>query len=415
MHLRRDIQSGTLHYLWYGLTYDLTPIPPPMGTYPSFAFTPNDDGIIIWAAGKLWRVPLSVNSRGEKVSGGNPVNIPFKAKVEKRLAATLRPSTNLTTTETADRQRVYSFKELSVDETGKNVLFQAAGMTYLQEVGSSSPAVPVPVLDPSASYYSPSFVAGSLDLVLHSRWSETNFTTFELANVHSGDVYDLSDGLPLGRYMSPVLCDCSSQNRKMAFVRLGGDTLTGNVLATAGAGIMIADISLPHSRTSYDDQLSSGNILLRNLQFIPSEINLSDATFIKLRFVDKGAKLLVEDFGRSFLLDLEAGPDKFGEYKHKTLVTANTGTEVAVASVTTSSSRKASVTVPYTAFVDFKQVFLVSGDQATEAPLRSKPEKATPGLKQVSVDGGHDIKWSTDGKKLFWLLGMFDLGICVIQ
>ena len=407
----RDIQSGSLHYLWYGLTYDLSPIPPTMGTYPSFAFTPNDDGIIIWAAGKLWRVPLSVNSRGEKVSGGDPINLPFKAKVEKRLAATLRPSTNLIATETADRQRIYSFKELSVDHTGKSIIFQAAGMTYMQEVGSLSPAVPVPVLDHFATYYSPSFVPGSPNLVLHSKWSETNFTTFELADVHSGNAYDLSQGLPLGRYISPVLCDCSSPTRKVAFVRLAGDTLTGNILATAGAGIMIADITLPHSRYDNEGRQSSDPILLRNLQFIPSEVNLSEAT-LKLRFIDNGTKLLVEDSGRSFLLDLEAGPDKFGKYKQTTLVTANTGTEVAVASVTTSSSKDASITVSYTAFVDFMQVFLVDGEQVSRGPLQSKPGKATPGLKQVSVDGGHDIKWSTDGKKLFWLLGMFYVGIC---
>lgn len=373
-----------------------------MGTYPSFAFTPQDDGIVIWAVGKLWRIPLAVNSRGEKVSGGNPINIPFKAKVEKRLAETLRPPTNLLPTEIADKHRVYSFKELAVDDTGKNVLFQAAGMTYIQEIGSSSLAVPVPVLDNTASYYSPSFVANSPNLVLHSKWSETNFTTFELADVHSGDVYDLSQGLPLGRYISPILCDCSSPNRKIAFIRLAGDTLTGKVLATAGAGIIVADVTLPRSSSDNEQLLST--IVLRNLQFVPSEINLS-STFLKLQFVDKCTKLLVQDAGRSFLLDLGAGPDKFGNYMHQTLATAKTGTEVAVAPVVTSSFNKVKVDVQHVAFVDFKQVFLANGEHNAKEPLRSKPGNATPGVKKLSLDGGHDVVWSKDGQKLFWLLG----------
>src|ERR1700753_333599 len=39
----RNLASGTHHHVWYGLTYDLTAIYTPMGTYPSFAFTPNDE------------------------------------------------------------------------------------------------------------------------------------------------------------------------------------------------------------------------------------------------------------------------------------------------------------------------------------------------------------------------------------
>lgn len=401
----RDLKSGTLHYVWYGLTYDATPIAAPMGTYPSFAFTPQDDGIVIWAAGNLWRVPLSINPYGEKVSGGNPINIPFKVKVEKQLAETLRPATYLLPTETADKHRVHSFKELAVDDTGKRAIFQAAGMTYIQEIGSSSLAAAVPVLDSSAAYYSPSFVPNSPNLVLHCKWSETNFTTFELADVQSGNVYDLSQGLPLGRYTSPTLCDCVSSKRKIAFIRLPGDILTGNVLATAGAGIILADITIPHSSPDNGQLSPLSTISLRNLQSIPSDINLS-STFLKLRFVDEGTKLIVQDSGRSFSLNLGDGPDELGKYTHRTLATAKTGTEVAVASVVTSSFDKRRFSVQNVAFVDFKQVFLVNGEYDPKESLRSKPGSSTRGLKKLSLDGGHDIVWSKDGQRLFWLLGI---------
>ena len=85
----RDLETGTLHDAWYGLTYDLSTVSAPIGTYPSFAFTPSDDGIIIWADGKIYIVYLTANSRGEKVAAGDPAMIGFTAHIEKRLAETL--------------------------------------------------------------------------------------------------------------------------------------------------------------------------------------------------------------------------------------------------------------------------------------------------------------------------------------
>ena len=141
--------------------------------------------------------------------------------------------------------RVYAFYELRADEAGKKVVFQGAGATYVQEVGEDAgPAREVPKLHASAPYFSPSFVPGTSDLVIHSRWSDVNFTTFELANLTSGVAYELT-GLPLGRYYAPVLCSCSGANRQIAFLKTSGDYLTGDVVATAGAGLYIGELTLP--------------------------------------------------------------------------------------------------------------------------------------------------------------------------
>ncbi|KAK0458560.1 uncharacterized protein EV420DRAFT_364695 [Desarmillaria tabescens] len=36
-----------------------------------------------------------------------------------------------------------------------------------------------------------------------------------------------------------------------------------------------------------------------------------------------------------------------------------------------------------------------------------KPGNATDGLVRLSLDGGHDVTWSEDGKKIFWFLGPY--------
>ncbi|KAH9935808.1 hypothetical protein B0H21DRAFT_780838 [Amylocystis lapponica] len=391
----KDLETGTLHYVWHGLTYDLGVISAPMGTYPSFAFTPADDAIIIWAAGQIYHVPLTTNAFGEKIAGGTPSVVPFIAHIEKRLAETARAHTDLTALETADKQRVYAFSELRVDTLGERAVFQGAGATYLQHVGDGAPhAVRVPALHPTAPYYSPSFVVNAEELVLHARWSDTNFTSLELANTSSGTAYELT-GLPRGRYYAPVLCECSGAHRQLAFLKTGGDYLTGDVVATASAGLYLAKLMLPSNG-------DSGNtIAVQNVHFVPSEINPDEPLRTKIRFVERATKLLVQAPTRAFVIDLAAGPNEDGDYSHKTLAAGRMSTELAVV-----PEGSGTLTAGKAAFVDFYHVYVVPGVKENE-PVWSKPGNATSGLVRLSLDGGHDITWSRDGKKLFWFLGPF--------
>lgn len=365
-----------------------------MGTYPSFAFTPADDAIIIWAAGQIYHVPLTTNSQGERVASGTPSPIPFVAHIEKRVAKTVKSRVDLRALETADTQTVHAFTELRSDDSGSRVVFQGSGATYIYEVreDGASEAKRIPALNPFAPYYSPSFVFGADDLVIHARWSDVNFTTFELANLTSGATYEFV-GLPVGRYYSPVLCECSGQQRTIAFVKTGGDILTGHIVATANPGLYLGQITLPTGT-----QESGSKITIENVRYVPSEIDTEEIIKTKLRFIKKNSKLLVQSPRCVFVIDLAAGPDALGDYKHVTLATGRMSTELALAS----SGKKAD----RLAFVDFFHVYFTSHVDPTE-PVWSKPGNATKGLTRLSVDGGHDIIWSRNGKRLFWLLGKF--------
>jgi len=372
-----------------------------MGTYPSFSFAPDDSSIVIWAAGKLWRVPVKEDSRGEKVSGGDPEIIPYKASIEKRLAETGRPSTDIRRTELADKQRVYAFKGLKADTTGENVVFQAAGATYLQKVGSSSSPTRIPVLDPSAAYYSPSFVPNTSQAVLQAKWSESNFTSFELGYTETKTVYQIV-GIPLGRYISPTISGGSGESRKLAFIRLPGDPLTGDIVETRNTGIYVADITLPQQNA----QSVSSVITVSNLQLIPSDIRLWEVSRLSLQFIHGSSALLLQDYSRTSVIELASGPDQFGEYSQEALATGKTAPQVTVSPVISNKKNgKAGYAVHDAAFLDFYHVYYVSGSNLDGEPLRSKPGDSTPGIQRLSLDGGHDLTWSGDGKRLFWLLG----------
>ncbi|KAG8986858.1 hypothetical protein FRB94_011212 [Tulasnella sp. JGI-2019a] len=418
----KDLQSGTIRNIWYGLTYDLSIISAPMGTYPSFSFTPEDDAIIIWAAGSLWTVPLSVDSSGERIAGGEPWKIKWKATIVKRLAETRLSETDIAKEEARSRQRIHALTELSVDETGDRVIFRAGAKTYWQALshtglspkvdpisirGDDFPeAIPLPVLHPNATYYSPFFIPNEPNLIIHARWSDTFFSSLEIADIARNVSFEV-DGLPLGRYDKPVICECSGSNRRIAFVRKGGDGMTGDIVATAAPGLYVGSLTLPlpfgHSQGT--------KLRVRDLKRISKNIPAG-----KMKFTEGASKLLVFDGNTASIIDLSAAPDDdSGEYPTRDLVRGRMSTEIAVTPPRSSDllrgvkTRLAPASVGYVAFIDYHQVYMADGVHVGERDyVWSKPgPNATHGLARVSVDGGHDISWSRDGKRLFWLLGPY--------
>jgi hypothetical protein len=378
-----------------------------MGTYPSFAFTPSDDAVIIWAAGQIYKVPITTNEHGEKVGSSEaaPHPIPFKANIVKHLAETLRGgATDLRKLEQRERERVRAFRGLRIDERGEKVVFTAAGVTYLHDVYERD-TLPVPVSDSSGPYYSPTFVSGHDDLVLHARWDDTNLTSFEFADI-KGAKFSKVEGLPLGRYLSPVLCECRGTHRQIAFVKLAGDALSGDIVATARPGIYIGYVNLGEDvagggHKGERRRLSlAPTIAISDMKFIPTEVDTNDPR-LSIRFLDGNTKLLVQLSARNFAIDLGAGPDKFGNYPHATLAEGKVSQELAI------SVRPGSLAADRIAFVDAFQIYLAPGSAVKKGEaVWSKPGNATTELARVSVDGGHDLAWSGDGKKLFWFLGM---------
>jgi hypothetical protein len=399
----KDLETGTLQYAWDGLTYDLTTISAPMGTYPSFAFTPSDDAVIIWAAGQIVRVPLKTNSRGERVRDGSPTPIPFVAKIEQRVADTLhQDAIDIVGQETKSTMRVHALQDLSADATGERVVFQAAGVTYVQKVTSKSHHAPhaeaVPILSKDSPYYSPSFVPNAEHLVVHARWSDVNFTTLELADLKENAAYELT-GLSLGRYTSPTVCDCSGTKRTLAFVKTGGNYLTGDIVATAQPGLYVAQFELP-------TKLVHGQSLtLRDIRFVTAQVQGSDEEPLQLRFLDGGnSKLLVQTAREAYVLDL-ASPvaNTKDTYITHELVQGHMSAQI---SVPPPVKKSKGFNARYTAFVDFYHIYVAPVTKDTK-PVWSKPGNSTNGLARLSLDGGHDVTWSKNGKKVFWLLGMY--------
>lgn len=375
-----------------------------MGTYPSFSFTPDDSAIIIWAAGQIYSVPLSTNSLGERGLGGTPVPIRFKAHIEKQVAETRKIDGELDylAHETANTTRVTSFEALKADAKGHKVVFQAAGTNYVQILGKDH-ATSIPTVSRGSAYYSPSFIEGTdHTLVIHSRWSDANFTSFEVADLDKHTAYPVT-GLPLGRYLVPTVSSFGKSKRNLAFVKTGGDLLSGNVVATAKPGLYIGTIDLKPNKGK--------EVQVTDLKFVPSEISTGDV--IRLEFVED-SKLLAQQSSLAFIIDLAGTPDDVGKPPHSTLATGRMSSELLVSttkaktSIFDWSTKKADAgyVADNVAFIDFMHVYVASGASIADGEsVWSRPGNATKGLARLSLDGGHDLAWSGDGRKLFWLLG----------
>ncbi|KAF9228696.1 hypothetical protein BS17DRAFT_691608 [Gyrodon lividus] len=382
----KDLQTGTLHHVWHGLTYDLSTIYAPMGTYPSFAFDPFDEAVLIWAAGQIYHIPVSINALGERVSGGTPQPVGFRAYIELKLAETTRATTDIRELEQGE-QRLHAFTQLALDETGKKAVFQAAGITYMQTVGSKVPAQRAPVAYPGAAYYSPSFVGGESQLIIHGRWSDTHFSSFEIADLNTGNVYELTGLPPMGRYFNPVVSGGEGAIRTIAFVKTGGDLLTGDVVATAHTGLWIGEITLP------TDATTSHTIAVTNSRKICTTISSSDDA-LKLGFISP-SKLLVHQSDRAFAVDLSINADEWGRYTEENLAKGHSTDELVFSNSTQGA-----------AIVNFQQVYYAPNVNSS-TDLWSKPGKAPGGLARLSLDGGHDLVVSGDGNVVGWFLGPY--------
>lgn len=397
-----------------------------MGTYPAFAFTPSlsSPSVVIWAAGQIWHVPLARNAEGELVAASKATNdadltpkvIPFTANVSKKLAETRRVRTDVRKFESGP-QRVRAFTQLVLDEAGKRAVFAGAGKTWVQVLGdslinpttldpiddanflrTSKPAHRIPHLHPSAGYYSPSFVPAS-SFALHARWDNLNFSFLELADLESGQVWEVV-GLPKGRWFGAVVSGAVKDGvRTVVLVKTGGDVLTGNVVATAQTGIWVGEITLP--------SLSLSPVELNNLRYVPSSIDPSD--IVKLSFVNGEAdELFVQQSDRVLRVSLRDGAAE--------VVAMGKGTTEIIFSssefVPSKFSRRAghNQAAGGAAFVSFFHVYYAPPSSVdSEKEMWAKPGKAPKNLARLSGDGGHDAVFSGDSNVIGWFLGAFML------
>ncbi|VUC33747.1 unnamed protein product [Clonostachys rosea] len=365
----KDMTSGTVHYVWDGLSWDLSTIPAFMGAYPNYGWAENDTSIIIWTQGKIWKVPVTTNAFGERIAAGHARQLPFSATISLALGATRYSETKIKDRELSNFRREYAFRRLRSNMAGDEVVFESSGDNYIYNLQAET-LLQLPRPDVSTSCYSPSFIAGSQHII-HACWDNHNLTTFHLTTRKAMDLLPLY-GVPRG-----------SNGVYIAYVRTGKDYMFGDVEETFGEGIWIGKIQLP---------LASGSdhAKVTDLHRV-SDVEFGPETTLDIQTLLSGRHLLLIN-----------NPDAVIEYDIETNQFERT------------ASGKASVEMranvdghDYVAFRDFQHIWLSEGSKMMLPALWSKPgDVQTPeNLIRLSQVGGHDVSLSGDGKLVMWLLG----------
>lgn len=365
----KDMQTGTVHYVWDGLTYDLSTIPAFMGAYPNYGWTANDTAVVIWSQGQIWMVEVKLNSHGERVKGRFPMVIPFQANISMCLGKTRYSENDIQATELSSSMQVQSLRGLRSDQLGQNVVFEAAGDNFVTNVYTNDIEL-LPKPRASISCYGPSFVHGS-QYLLQACWDTLNMSVIFLAEPMSRESRAV-EGIPRGRYVSPV-----SDGNWIAYIRTGKDYMFGDVEETFGEGVWIGHLSV-----------SSG--IVSQLAHI-KKLRVSQDTKLDIKTADGRAILVLQGSNSVVEYDIEAG-------EQRQITAGKTSVEMtaSVGSVSTIVS-----------FRDFQHIWLSADPSVRTSGIWSKPgDTHTPGdLVRLSKHGGHDVVISGDASTVFWLFG----------
>ena len=121
-----DLKSGEETKIYDGLDRDMQETWAIHGVYPTMAWTPESDGLVFWAAGKIHK--LSLASKKSKI-------IDFHVKTQKKIQTAVRFSQDLDQ-KTFDTKML---RDVKVSPNGKTVVFESMGHLYTKNLPNGKP------------------------------------------------------------------------------------------------------------------------------------------------------------------------------------------------------------------------------------------------------------------------------------
>ena len=116
-----DLKSGEKTKVYGALDRDMQETWAVHGVYPTMAWTPNNDGLIFWANGKINQ--LDIESKKVK-------NISFHVNTQKKIQKTVRFQQNID----QDEFDVKMLRDVKVSPDGKRVVFESMGYIYTRQL-----------------------------------------------------------------------------------------------------------------------------------------------------------------------------------------------------------------------------------------------------------------------------------------
>ncbi|KAA5545540.1 amidohydrolase family protein [Roseiconus nitratireducens] len=344
-----DLQSGAIRLVYDDLERDMQEAWAIHGVYTGYDWTPDGQGIVVWAKGKIRRID---------VADGTMQVIPFRIKEQR----TVQPAVRHQIPVAKDRFDVKMLRDVSVSPSGDQVVYQALGHLYLRALPDGEP---VRLTDQQTHFeFSPSFSRDGRYIV-YTTWNDQSLGTIRVASSDPAASENWIVSEQPGHFLNPVFTPDGSQ---IVYEKRGGGRIR-SPLWSRQQGIYVAPTRGGPPRLVTEDGVnpqfgSSGDRL-----FLTRRNQEKDADNVTLCSVDLQGHDVRTHYRSDWATDFRVSPD---------------GQSVAL--------------------IERYHVFLAPFVQSP-SPIQVGPDgKGVPTAK-VSDQAGDFIHFSGDGKTLHWSLG----------
>ncbi len=344
-----DLQSGAIKMVDDGLERDMQEAWAIHGVYSGIAWTPDNQSIVAWAKGKLWRIDVAT---------GNRTKIPFQIRDTRSVRSAVRFPIPVA----PDQFDVKMLRDVCVSPTGDRVVYQALGYLYVRSLPDGEPTR---LTDQDTHFeFQPSFSRDGR-YVVYSTWNDTQLGSLRIASADrdDGESWIVTDDP--GHYLHPVF----SPDGKNIVYEKRGDGYLRSPLWSRDQGIHVTA-----TRDGTPKRISTKGAS-------PQFGDASDRVFLTRSEGDKES-----DNVKLFSVDLSGNEERVH-------YTSDWATEFCVAP-------------------DSKTIAFVERFHVLVAPMidTGSPIKVGPGAKglpviRVSQQAGDFVHFSGDSKSLHWSLG----------
>lgn len=344
-----ETRSGAVRLVYKDLERDMQEAWAIHGVYPTYAWHPDGQSIIIWAKGKIRRV---------QIDDGSSDVIPFHIKDTRKVAECVRFPIEVA----PDEFDVKMLRWVQTSPNGKSVTYQALGHIYVRDLPDGTPRRLTSQNDHFEFY--PSFSPDSRYIV-YSTWNDEKLGAIRIASTDPSEAESWKLTNEPGHFSRPVF---SPDGKTVVYEKGSGGSLT-TPLWSQGRGI-------------YRVETRGGE---------STRITKSGS---KPRFSGDNERIYVEKMEFSKDADNRSlwsiGMDGQDERKHF--------------SSSWASEYQVSPDGNWVAFIERHNVY-VAPIASTGGSVQLGPQAGGIPVRKVSDQAGDWVHFSGDSKRLFWSLG----------